>query len=422
MSNKKFVRIVCLALAVVMLFGLLLYGVGSLSAGAVSQADIDALEDERQAIRDQQDLVIEQMAALEEEKASVIARKEALDKQNELNRQEIEIINEQIELYEQMISDKEIELAEAVAAEEEQFEVYCGRVRAMEENSSWSYLSYILKAGSISEMLGRLDDIMDIMKYDQALEAEYIAAREFVEEVKAEYEVIQTEQKEKKVELLDQKEKLEVEIEKAFVMIQELEDDIDAYTEAYNENQLLEIEVNNKIEKKQKELAAQQAAQQRPNYGGGTVGGAGSTVPTIGTNTSGGYYWPVGSTYITSAFGDRVHPIFGTVKFHAGVDVAANAGTPIGSAQAGTVGIAEYSSSYGYYVVVYHADGNSTLYAHMQSMAVSAGQYVSRGQTLGYVGSTGWSTGPHLHFEVRMGGCVDPLSFYNIGFSFSPTA
>lgn len=422
MSNKKFVRLVCVILAAVMLFGLLLYGVGSFSAGAISQADIDALEDERQAIRDQQDLVIEQMAALEEEKASVIARKEALDKQNELNRQEIEIINEQIELYDQMIAAKEIELAEAVAAEEKQFDIYCGRVRAMEENSSWSYLSYILKAGSISEMLGRLDDIMDIMKYDKALEEEYIAAREFVEEVKVEYEAIQVEQEEKKEELLEEKDKLEKEIEKAFVMIQELEDDIDAYTEAYNENQLLEVEVNNKIEEKQKELAAQQAAQQRPNYSGGTVGGTGSTVPTIGTNTGGGYYWPVGSTYITSAFGDRVHPIFGTVKFHAGVDVAAGAGSPIGAAQAGTVGIAEYSSSYGNYVVVYHADGNSTLYAHMSSMAVSAGQYVSRGQTLGYVGSTGWSTGPHLHFEVRMGGCVDPLSFYNIAFSFSPTA
>lgn len=422
MSNKKFMRIVCLILAAVMLFGLLLYGVGSFSASAISQADIDALEDERQAIRDQQDLVIEQMAALEEEKASVIARKESLDMQNELNRQEIEIINEQIEVYDQMISDKEVELDEAIAAEEKQFEVYCGRVRAMEENSSWSYLSYILKAGSISEMLGRLDDILDIMKHDQDLEAEYIAAREFVEEVKAEYELIQVQQEEKKEELLAEKEELEKEIEKAFLMIQELEDDIDAYTDAYNENQLLEVEVNNRIEEKRKELAAWEAQQQQQRPSG--VGGVGSTVPSIGTNTGGGYYWPTqSSTYITSAFGDRVHPIFGTVKFHAGVDVAAGAGATIGAAQAGTVGIAEYSSSYGNYVVVYHADGNSTLYAHMSSMAVSVGQYVSRGQTLGYVGSTGWSTGPHLHFEVRMGGgCVDPLSFYNIAFSFSPTA
>ena len=436
MSNKKFVRIVCLILAVVLVFGLLMVGVGSMTAGAISQADIDALEDERQSIRDQQQLVIEQMDALKSEKASVIERKEALDKQNELNRQEIEIINEQIALYDQMISDKETELAEAIAAEEKQFDIYCGRVRAMEENSNWSYLSYVLKAGSISEMLGRLDDIMDIMLHDQNLEAEYVAAREFVEEVKAEYEGIQAQQQEKKSELLEEKEKLEGEIENAYVMIQELEEDLEAYTDAYYENQLLEVEVNAKIEQKREELAEwqrqqaiiqqqqaqqqqnQQAAQQqRPNANQ-------STQPSVGTNTGGGYYWPTqSSTYITSCFGYRVHPIFGTTKYHAGVDIAANSGATIGAAQSGTVGIAEYSSSYGYYVVVYHADGNSTLYAHMSSMAVSVGQSVSRGETLGYVGSTGWSTGPHLHFEVRVGGtCVDPLSYYNLGFSYSPSA
>ncbi|MBR5490806.1 MAG: peptidoglycan DD-metalloendopeptidase family protein, partial [Oscillospiraceae bacterium] len=413
MSNKKFVRIVCLILAVVLVFGLLMVGVGSMTAGAISQADIDALEDERQSIRDQQQLVIEQMDALKSEKASVIERKEALDKQNELNRQEIEIINEQIALYDQMISDKETELAEAIAAEEKQFDIYCGRVRAMEENSNWSYLSYVLKAGSISEMLGRLDDIMDIMLHDQNLEAEYVAAREFVEEVKAEYEGIQARQQEKKSELLEEKERLEGEIESAYVMIQELEEDLEAYTDAYYENQLLEVEVNAKIEQKREELAEwqrqqaiiqqqqaqqqqnQQAAQQqRPNANQ-------STQPSVGTNTGGGYYWPTqSSTYITSCFGYRVHPIFGTTKYHAGVDIAANSGATIGAAQSGTVGIAEYSSSYGYYVVVYHADGNSTLYAHMSSMAVSVGQSVSRGETLGYVGSTGWSTGPHLHFEV----------------------
>jgi len=228
MQNKKFVRIVCLLLVLVMVFGLLIYGVGSISAMAISQADIDALEDERQAIRDQQQLVIEQMDALEDEKASVIERKEALDMQNELNRQEIEVINEQIAVFDQMIADKEAELNEAIAVEEEQFEIYCSRVRAMEENSRWTYLSYVLKAGSLSEMLGRLRDIMDIVEHDQNLGSEYEAAREFVEEVKAEYEEIQVQQEEKKAELLEEKAELEEEIEKAFIMIQELEDDIEA--------------------------------------------------------------------------------------------------------------------------------------------------------------------------------------------------
>lgn len=427
MSNKKFIRTVCVVLAAVMLFTLLLSGISAL---AVTQADIDALEQERQKIRDQQLDVIEQLDALESEMASVIERKEALDMQNELNRQEIELINEQIALYDQMIQAKGEELDAAIAAEEKQFEVYCQRVRTMEENSAWSYISFIFKADSLAEMLARLDDIMDIIKHDQALEEEYIAAREFVEKVKAEYEAIQADQELKKEELLEEKAELEAEIESAYLMIAALEDDIEAYKEAYEANELLEVEVQNKIDetvaalekqRAEEEAAKQQQQQQQPQQGnnGGNGGNA-----NIGTNSSAGYTWPCpSSAYITSVFGYRVHPIFGTTKYHAGVDVAANAGANILSAAAGTVAIAEYSSSYGYYVVVYHYDGNSTLYAHMSSMAVSVGQTVSQGQLLGYVGSTGWSTGPHLHFEVRVNGtCVDPLSYYNIGFAFSPSA
>lgn len=427
MANKKFVRSVCVVLAAVMVFTLLLSGISVL---AVSQADIDALEEERQKIRDQQVDVIEQLEALEAEMASVIERKENLDMQNELNRQEIELINEQIEIYDQMIADKGEELEEAIAAEEEQYDIYCQRVRAMEENSTWSYISFIFEADSLIDMLSRLNDILDIIERDQDLEAEYIAAREFVEQVKAEYEQIQADQEEKKEELLEEKAELEEEIEKAYRIIAELENDIEVYKEAYEANELLEVEVQNKIDEVTAKLAAQQAAEaaaqaaanankNNASSGGGSTGSSG-----VGSNSSAGYYWPTPSiTYITSVFGWRVHPIFGTDKYHAGVDVAAYAGTAIGAAAAGTVAIAEYSSSYGYYVVVYHNDGNSSLYAHMSSMAVSVGQSVSRGQTLGYVGSTGWSTGPHLHFEIRVNGsCVDPLSYYNINFSYSPSA
>lgn len=422
MANKKFIRTVCVILAAVMLFTLLLSGVSAL---AVSQADIDALEDERQRIRDQQVDVIELLDALEAEMASVIERKETLDMQNELIRQEIELINEQIEIYDKMIADKAVELEEARAAEAEQYQLYCSRVRAMEENSTWSYISFIFKADSLAEMLARLDDILDIIQRDQNMNAEYEAARQFVEDVKAEYEAIQADQQEKKEELLEEKAQLEKEIESAYLIISELENDIEAYKEAYEANELLEVEVQHKIDDVTAKLAAQQAAQQaananKPSSGSSSSGGSSS----VGSNASAGYYWPTpSSAYITSVFGWRVHPLFGTNKYHAGVDIAAYAGSTIGSAAAGTVAIAEYSSSYGYYVVVYHYDGNSTLYAHMSSMAVSVGQTVSRGQTLGYVGSTGWSTGPHLHFEVRVNGsCVDPLSYYNINFSYSPSA
>ena len=165
-------------------------------------------------------------------------------------------------------------------------------------------------------------------------------------------------------------------------------------------------------------LLPEPAAAAAGNKGGGSSGG---------TASAAGYFsWPVPScTYITSRFGYRVHPIFGTTKYHSGVDIAAGSGAAINAAAGGTVSIAEYSDSYGYYCVIYHSNGMTTLYAHMNSMpVVSAGQTVSAGQLIGYVGSTGWSTGPHCHFEIRVSGsCVDPLSYFpGIGFSYSSDA
>ena len=106
---------------------------------------------------------------------------------------------------------------------------------------------------------------------------------------------------------------------------------------------------------------------------------------------------------VTSPFGYRIHPIYGTRLFHNGVDIAAESGTPIVSALEGRVETAEYSDSYGNYVVVDHGNGLSTLYAHCSRLQVQVGQRVQKGETVALVGSTGMSTGPHLHFEVRNG-------------------
>jgi len=427
MKNKKFVSLVCIILAALMLFGVLFTALGSITASAVSQSEIDALEEKRDEIREKQKDLSEQIDALESEMASVIEQKTALDEQNELNRQDIELINQQIELYEGLVEEKAVELEEALAAEQQQYESYRARVRAMEENDTWNYIAILFKAKSLASFLSMLDDIFEIMTYDKAVEEDYIAAREKVEEVKAEYEAVQAEMEVKKDELLLEKERLEEQIEYAFALIAALEEDIEAYKLAYSENEELEDEVQSEIDRLTKQLqdeeaarkAAEMAAQAKPNTN--TTGG-GSTA--AGTNANGYYYWPTQScTYITSCFGYRVHPIFGTTKYHAGVDIAAGAGATISAAAAGTVTIAEYSSSYGNYVVIYHPNGSTTLYAHMSQMAVSVGQSVSKGQTIGYVGSTGWSTGPHLHFEIRVNGsCVDPLQYYSINFSYSPSA
>ena len=135
-----------------------------------------------------------------------------------------------------------------------------------------------------------------------------------------------------------------------------------------------------------------------------------------------GWQWPVPGHYkITSTFGPRIHPITGLPGNHTGTDIAAPKGTAILSARGGVVTISTYNNSYGNYVVVQHDNGIATLYAHMSSRAVSEGQVVTQGQTLGYVGSTGSSTGNHLHLEFRVNGKrQDALNYYpNLSFTYS---
>ena len=115
---------------------------------------------------------------------------------------------------------------------------------------------------------------------------------------------------------------------------------------------------------------------------------------------------------VSSPFGWRIHPILGYRKFHTGIDIGVGYGVPIHSAAAGTVIYATWMGGYGNVIIVDHGDGLSTLYAHQSSLAVGNGARVARGQTVGYVGSTGFSTGPHLHFEVRVNGNpVDPMGY-----------
>lgn len=422
--NKKFVSTVCVVLALLVLFGTLASVLLSIGASAVSQSEIDALEAQREEIRDKQVDVKEQLESLKSDMASALDQKAALDAENELNRRDIELIDEQIALYDDMIAEKEIEVKEAIAREEAQYERYCERLRAMEENGDWSYVSFIFNATSFSNLLSRIYDVLDIITSDQNLEAEYIAAREQVQQVKAEYEEVQVQQEAKKVELLKEKAALEDKIREAYEMIKALEDDIDVYTEFYAENEKREAEVQAKIDEKVEQLKKEEAARAAAEAAAQAAQNQNNAASNQTNYASGTYSWPCSSsTYITSKFGYRVHPIFGTTKFHSGVDVAANSGATISAAAGGTVSIAEYSSSYGNYVVIYHSNGTTTLYAHMSSMAVSAGETVSQGQTIGYVGSTGNSTGPHLHFEVRVNGsCVDPLGYFGLAFSYASDA
>ena len=153
------------------------------------------------------------------------------------------------------------------------------------------------------------------------------------------------------------------------------------------------------------------AQQSQAGDGASNAGGGGSAAPDISYSTS-GYVWPV-SGPITSPFGYRTHPIFGNQSFHSGVDIGASSGTSVAAAGSGTVISAGWNGGYGNCVIIDMGNGVSSLYGHLSSVYVSSGQTVSAGQSIGAVGSTGNSTGPHLHFEMRSyGTAVNPYNYY----------
>lgn len=410
--KKRLLSVLALAIIIALVIPML-----ATPIAAVSQADIDALKEQKAEIESNKEEIQAEIDRLQSEQATVLERKAALDEQNELARQEIELINEQIDIYDKIITQKGVELDEAINEERAQMERYRVRMRAMEEEGTASYLAVLFNATSFTDLLSRIDFVREIMEYDSELEDSCIEAREHVEEVKADYEAVQVEQEATKAELLDRKDELERQIEAAYEMIAAIEADIESNQEEYLANeraeQELDGEINDLIAKLEEQRKAAEEAAKAAAEAAAAVNGTGGTTTPSTQVASGMFIWPTTSYTVTSPWGYRTHPIFGTQKFHSGIDIGAGSGQPIYAAASGTVVTASPSDSYGNYVMIDHGNGYYTLYAHQTRYIVSVGQSVSQGEVIGYVGSTGWSTGPHLHFEVRVNGSTaDPQSFF----------
>ena len=414
---KKTLRSVVCALLAAVVFA------ASLPAYAVSQSEIDELQKKLDALeqqaQEQQDVIND----LTSQKARFITRKLALDNKIEINRQMIELIGEQIEIYDEIIAEKQAELDKALEKETAQTELLRSRIRAMEENSSYSYASFIFDSSSVTELLSRIGDVNDIMHYDKALEEEYMAAREDVESIKKSYEEVRHEQELLQKELDTKQAELDAQVEAAYTMIADIEtlsDDAQAEYEAIAEAEAeAEETLQEAIRKRAAEEAAKNAANNANSGGasggsGGNSGGGGSSGGGSATSLS-NLQWPVPScTLITSRFGYRVAPTTGASTYHGGLDIGAGMGASIVAAGAGDVIYAGANGGYGNCVMIDHGNGVVTVYAHMSSIGVSYGQYVTAGQYVGAVGSTGVSTGPHCHFEIRINGVqTDPAAYFS---------
>ena len=418
MFGKRLKSAISVLLSLVLMFSLVLCFTPTNANAATTQAEIDELKEQRNQLKEQQKDIQNTVNSLRGQQDKLIELKTALDEKNAITLQQILNLEEQIALHEELIEQKSVELEKAQDIADEQLKRLKVRIRNMEENGRYNYIAVLFGAESISEFLSLMDDIGDIMKSDRDLENSYKEAVTDLKTVKSEYEEARLELKEQKAELTNLSAQLEKDILEANAAILELEGDISANSAILSQLNAQDKEMQDKINQKIKELNEQNKPS-NPSNPSNPSKPSGSGTLTV---------WPSYCTYITSVQGNRVHPITGQYGTHGGTDIGASYGSAIYAAGSGTVVTAynnsAYNGGYGNYAMINHGNGIQTLYAHMSVCSVTVGQTVSAGQTIGYVGSTGRSTGPHLHFEVRVNGSrVDPQSYYpGISFSYSPTA
>ena len=408
--RKDWRRVVVAALAAFLALMMLL-PMFTMVLEAAQAADTSELEQQiREYQKQQADLAAQikdldrQLKSIAGDKAQALEQKRLLDRQISAKVQEIQSTESIIAQYDALIADEQAKLEDTQAKEEIQYELFCKRVRAMEEAGTVSYWSILFDSADFADLLDRATFVSEIMEADNKIMDDLAALRKSIEAQKAELETSRADQQTQRDALVAQKKELDAKEADAAALVQKIQSQESEYQSSRDALKREEEEVEAQIIKKQKEIQAKIAAGQ------------------ISFDPGTGWQWPVPGRYkITSTFGPRIHPITGLPGKHTGTDVAAPKVTAILAARGGVVTISTYNNSYGNYVVVQHDNGIATLYAHMSSRAVSEGQIVTQGQTLGYVGSTGSSTGNHLHLEFRVNGKrQDALNYYpNLSFTYS---
>ncbi len=370
----------------------------SLVTSSVFAKSISDLEKESQEIEKNIEDSKNQIADKKETLESINAEIDKLDKELTTAMSELTTINNKLADVTKQLEDANIRLVEATKEKEAQQDTLEKRIRYMYEFGEVSYLETIMDSKSFSDLLNRVEYLNTIHEFDQNMYNELEAREKEITELvatidssKQEIEVLQKQATQKRDELqanVEQKEALNRKISKDINLLnKQLEAEEQA---SKNVEAMIQAEI-----KRQQELAAQQNNKPPVKYTGGKL------------------MWPSDTTRISDPYGWRPkHPITGKSTMHSGVDIAAYLGTNVYSAESGTVLSAGWISGYGNAVIIMHDNGLTTLYGHLSSYNVSAGDRVTRGQVIALCGNTGNSTGPHIHFEVRLDGvAVNPMDY-----------
>ena len=432
-NRKRMVSILAGFMAFVMLLTLIL-GLLPTPASAASSSEIrkqiNKLKEEKEEIKDKIAEVKEQYQQNEDEIADIIARKNVIDQEIQLLYTQIDNMNEQLAAYNILIADKQDELdvaEERYAALSEENKI---RIRTMEEEGELSYWEVLFKANSFSDLLDRLNIVEEIAASDNRRLKELSEAADVVEVAQTELVDEKEEMELAKQELDATEAELDVKRQEADDIIQELLTKADDLVALEEEFERQEAEFLEMIAKKEDEYDAAKEAEwlaymatyvppttappaggttnSKPSNGGGNTSQGGS----VGSGGGGGWVRPCSYTSITSPFGYRVSPTTGASTYHQGVDLDTGTGWPVVAAKAGTVTVAGWGNAAGNYVQINHHDGFSSIYMHLSSIGVRVGQNVSAGQYIGATGSTGVSTGDHLHFGISLNGVyVNPCNY-----------
>lgn len=406
------------------------------------KAQLDTLKEQRAELDSQILALRDQISANSSEIEQKVAEKNVIDQEIFLMYQQITNINNQIATYSMLIADKQEEL---VAAETNYANLLADnkeRIQAMEEEGSITYWSVLFQANSFSDLLDRVNMVQEIAAADKRRLDELNAAAQAVAEAKASLEEEKSGLEETKATLDETQQNLEVKRQEADDLLAELVAQGMEYEMLVEQSEAAQAELMLEIASKeyqydnaiyQEWLATSVPPTTKPLLPSQTEPTQAtepeqseeteeatepddpeeSTEPT--EKPSEGWIVPISYTAFTSPFGWREHPVYGSQRFHYGVDLAAPTGTPIYASRSGTVSTASYDGSSGYYVQINHGDGYRSIYMHMTHFVVYAGQTVSQGQLIGYCGSTGASTGPHLQFGISLNGTyVNPANYIPI--------
>lgn len=414
--NKK-LRIGALILAIILAINI--FPPNPLEAASSSEIrkQINQLKKEKEEIQNKIDEIQIEYDENFSEIETIIAKKNVIDQEIQILNEEIMNIDEQITAYNVLIADTQDEVDIAQAEYNKLQEQSRYRIRAMEENGKISYWDVIFKANSFSDLLGKIDMIRDVAEADQRMlnklenaRLELETAKKDLETGKAELTIVKQELDAKYAEMDEKK-------TEADNLLQELiakAGDLELLKEEFEKQ---EQDFLDEIAKKEEEF--DEAKQREWEAYMATYVPPTTAPPKNPTTNSGnnvvvatGWIRPCNYILVSSPFGNRVSPTSGASTYHQGIDLAANTGTPVWAASSGVVAVAGWSSAAGNYVKITHPDGFSSIYMHLHTINTKAGSVVGQGQQIGTVGSTGVSTGPHLHFGIAKNGVyVNPANY-----------